>query len=79
MDADLRLRRARVQGTRLGRPRVVVDVLRAKALLAEGRSLRATARTLGVAVATLARAVPKTSERSPLGSARHVAGAGGVR
>src|SRR5690349_1741916 len=69
------LKRARAQGVRLGRPRAVVDVLRARAMLAEGRSLRQVAKALHVALATLARAVPKTSAASTRASARHIAGA----
>jgi DNA invertase Pin-like site-specific DNA recombinase len=53
------LRRAKAQGVRLGRPRAVVDVLRARAMLAEGTSLRQISKKLHVALATLARAVPK--------------------
>lgn len=55
------LKRAKAQGVRLGRPRAVVDVLRARAMLAEGKSLRQVAKALHVALATLARAVPKDS------------------
>jgi DNA invertase Pin-like site-specific DNA recombinase len=52
------LRRARTQGRRLGRPRRhLVDAERARALLAEGRSLRATARTLGVPHIAVSRAL----------------------
>jgi DNA invertase Pin-like site-specific DNA recombinase len=69
------LKRAKAQGVRLGRPRAVVDVLRARAMLAEGRSLRQVAKALHVALATLARAVPKTSGRRAGVSARQVAGA----
>src|SRR5262249_15870471 len=50
-------RRARAQGVHLGRPRVVIDVLRSKPLLAEGKSLRQVAKALHVALATLARAI----------------------
>jgi len=53
------LKRAKAQGVRLGRPRAVVDVLRARAMLAEGKSLRQVAKALHVALATLARAVPR--------------------
>jgi DNA invertase Pin-like site-specific DNA recombinase len=52
------LRRAKAQGVRLGRPRVVVDILRARSMLAQGKSLRHVAKALHVALATLARAVP---------------------
>lgn len=72
------LRRARVQGTksgrRIGRPRVPVDVSRARALLADGRSLRQVAKVLGVRLSTLARAVPKPSLRAPLATPRRVSG-----
>jgi DNA invertase Pin-like site-specific DNA recombinase len=59
------LRRAKAQGVRLGRPRRGVDVVRVKALLADGQSLRAVAKSLGVPVATVHRAVSKTSARCP--------------
>lgn len=48
---------ARRRGRRLGRPRVVVDLRRARALRAGGASLRAVAGELGCAVATLHRAL----------------------
>jgi len=51
------LRRARAQGVRIGRPRSVVPVGRARVLLAEGQSLRQVATTLGIAASTLAAAV----------------------
>jgi DNA invertase Pin-like site-specific DNA recombinase len=51
------LRRARAQGVRIGRPRAVVSLGRARALLAEGQSLRRVATTLGIAASTLASAV----------------------
>jgi len=69
------LKRAKAQGVRLGRPRAVVDVLRARAMLADGKSLRQVAKALHVALATLARAVPKTPTRGPVLSARQTAGA----
>jgi DNA invertase Pin-like site-specific DNA recombinase len=53
------LKRAKAQGARLGRPRAVVDVLRARSMIAEGKSLRQVAKTLHAALATLARAVPR--------------------
>jgi hypothetical protein len=49
------LKRAKAQGVRLGRPRAVVDVLRARAMLADGKSLRQVAGALHGALATLAR------------------------
>ena len=55
------LKRAKAQGVRLGRPRTAVDILRARAMLAEGRSLRDVAKALHVALATLARAVPRAA------------------
>jgi len=48
------LKRAKAQGVRLGRPRAAVDVLRARGMLAEGKSLRQVAKVLHVALATLA-------------------------
>ena len=39
------LRRARAEGVALGRPRVAVDVATARALVAEGQSMRQVART----------------------------------
>src|SRR5215831_7744167 len=41
------LRRARAHGVRIGRPKAVIDVQRAKGLLAEGYSLRSVAKQLG--------------------------------
>lgn len=69
------LKRAKAQGVRLGRPRVIVDVLRARTMLAEGKSLRQVAKALHVALATLARAVPKTSGSGTRVSTRQVVGA----
>ncbi|PYO02108.1 MAG: hypothetical protein DMD89_04735 [Candidatus Rokuibacteriota bacterium] len=52
------VRRARAQGRHLGRPRKHhVDAERARALIAEGRSLRAVARMLGTHHTVVARAV----------------------
>lgn len=61
------LARARRDGKQLGRPRVVLDVPRARRLRAEGRSIRDVARVLGVSSSVLARAltVPKTSSSEP--------------
>ena len=61
---------ARRRGAQVGRPRAKIDITRARALVAGGKSLRQAARDLGVGVATLHRAlrssrvmdVPKTSE-----------------
>lgn len=47
------LRRARAEGTRLGRPRAVVSLPRAMALRGQGASVREIARTLGVSVGTV--------------------------
>jgi putative DNA-invertase from lambdoid prophage Rac len=51
------LDRARAQGKRLGRPRVLVDVGRAVQLRREGTSMREVAKMLGVGVGTLTRAL----------------------
>jgi DNA invertase Pin-like site-specific DNA recombinase len=53
------LKRARAQGVRIGRPRVLVDVRKAVAMMAEGRSLRTVAREMQVAPSTLSAAVRK--------------------
>ncbi len=47
------LRRARAQGIRIGRPKRLVDMRRAQALLDSGQSLRQVAKTLGIAASTL--------------------------
>ena len=47
------LRRARAQGIRIGRPKRLVDMRRARALLDGGQSLRQVAKTLGIAASTL--------------------------
>lgn len=49
--------RARAAGKAIGRPRRVVDVTLARALLADGRSLRGVAKQLGVSAATLSRSL----------------------
>jgi DNA invertase Pin-like site-specific DNA recombinase len=51
------LRRARAQGKRLGRPRVITDAGKLRQLLANGVSHRAAARTLKVSEGTVRRAV----------------------
>jgi DNA invertase Pin-like site-specific DNA recombinase len=51
------LRRARAHGKRLGRPQVVVDVTKARAVLARTGSVRAAARALGCAPGTVRRAL----------------------
>ncbi len=48
---------ARRRGARIGRPRVVFDLERARALRASGKSLRKVAQELGVGAATLCRAM----------------------
>jgi len=47
------LRRARAQGIRIGRPRRLIDMRRAQALLEAGQSLRQVARMLGISASTL--------------------------
>jgi DNA invertase Pin-like site-specific DNA recombinase len=52
------IRRAKAQGRRIGRPRIhFVDVGKARALLAEGRSVRAVARILSVHPTAVCRAI----------------------
>jgi DNA invertase Pin-like site-specific DNA recombinase len=50
------LRRARAQGKRLGRPRVIGDPIKLRRLLANGTSYRAAARLLGVSPGAVRRA-----------------------
>ncbi len=69
------LRRVKAQGTRLGRPRVPVDVGRATRLLAAGHSLRQVAKALGVSHATVGRVVSKTPSDARLASPRRATGA----
>ena len=60
------LRRAKSQGVRLGRPRVLVDQVRAERLLAAGQSLRTVGRALGVSHTTVAGLVKQTrTQRAP--------------
>jgi DNA invertase Pin-like site-specific DNA recombinase len=60
------LRRAKSQGVRLGRPRVLVDRIRAERLLAAGQSLRTVGRALGVSHTTVAGLVKQTrAQRAP--------------
>jgi DNA invertase Pin-like site-specific DNA recombinase len=47
------LRRARSQGRRIGRPRKILDLGRARLLLEGGRSLRSVAREMGCGASTL--------------------------
>jgi DNA invertase Pin-like site-specific DNA recombinase len=51
------LRRARAQGKRLGRPRIILDVARLRQLRASGESNRAAAKTLKVSEGTIRRAL----------------------
>jgi DNA invertase Pin-like site-specific DNA recombinase len=55
------MKRAKAQGVRLGRPQAVVDVRKARVLLATGKSLRLVAREMQVAPSTLSAAVRKHS------------------
>ena len=48
---------ARRRGAHVGRPRVKIDIVRAKALMTSGQSFRQAARTLGIGTATLFRAL----------------------
>jgi DNA invertase Pin-like site-specific DNA recombinase len=54
---------ARRRGAQIGRPRVHIDVERAVALRAQGRSIRQVARTLGCGAATLHRALVEHTSR----------------
>lgn len=47
--------RARAGGVRLGRPRISVDLEQARALRAEGRTLRAIGRVFGTSASTMGR------------------------
>src|SRR5215470_8319557 len=47
------LRRARTQGIRIGRPKKLVDLRRAQAMLDSGQSVRQVAKMLGIAPSTL--------------------------
>ncbi len=55
---------ARRRGVKIGRPRVHVPIVKARAMMASGMSLRATARKLKIGAATLFRAL-KAAETSP--------------
>lgn len=61
-------RRARARGARIGRPRVTLDLERARALQASGGSFAAIARELGASKSTVARAlgpvVPETPRKT---------------
>jgi DNA invertase Pin-like site-specific DNA recombinase len=60
------LRNARAKGTRLGRPRITVDVCRALRLRSEGRTVREIADTLGVSRSLVHKTL---ANRSPLDAA----------
>lgn len=60
------LRNARAKGTRLGRPRIIVDVGRAVRLRSEGRTVREIADTLGVSRSLVHKTL---ANRSPLDAA----------
>jgi DNA invertase Pin-like site-specific DNA recombinase len=55
------MRRAQAQGVRIGRPRALVDMRKARMLLSEGKSLREVARQLEVAPSTLAARLSATA------------------
>lgn len=56
---------ARRRGAVLGRPRVHVDLVRARELLAGGSSVRAAARTMQIGAATLSRALAAAAFELP--------------
>jgi DNA invertase Pin-like site-specific DNA recombinase len=56
------LEAARRRGAKIGRPRVEVDLARARTLLDGGASVRGAARTLGIGAATLSRALVAAQE-----------------
>ncbi len=58
---------ARRRGQHLGRPRRVIDLERARELMAGGYGLRGTARELGIAHRTLGRALQVARKPSPKG------------
>jgi DNA invertase Pin-like site-specific DNA recombinase len=70
---------ARRRGKRLGRPRVFVPVLRARAMIAEGASLRRVARSLGVGFGTLHRALAAADPETSADEAPEDAADAGVR
>jgi DNA invertase Pin-like site-specific DNA recombinase len=57
------LKRARAQGTRLGRPRTPVDLGRVAQMRATGASVRAVARALGIAPMSVSRALADLAAR----------------
>ncbi len=64
------LRRARINGVRLGRPRTPVDLGRVAQMRAAGASVRGVARALGISPMSVSRAladpVPKTTSIGPV-------------
>jgi hypothetical protein len=56
---------ARAQGTKLGRPRIAVDLGRAVAMRSEGKSMRAGAR-VGVSAMAVSRALAELGTRNPM-------------
>ena len=57
------MRRAAAEGKEIGRPRALVDLARARALLAEGKSYAAAARAVGCSRSTLVKVVPVVPKR----------------
>ena len=55
---------ARNKGTRIGRPRAVVNIRKAKELISQGYSQRKTAAQLGLSPRTLKRALSRHAERT---------------
>jgi len=64
------LRRAKANGTKLGRPRTTVDMSRVLALKAQGRSMRAISRTLGLSAMTISRALSERNENPSAAAGR---------
>jgi len=65
------MKNARAKGTRIGRPRVIVDAARIAALRASGLSWPAIAREMGVSVVTVyqaAQSLSKTPAKSAAAS-----------
>ena len=58
---------ARRRGQHLGRPRINIDLVKARRLRARGRGLRETARALGISHRTLGRALMGVAQK-PLGN-----------
>jgi hypothetical protein len=57
---------ARAQGTKLGRPRIAVDLGRAVAMRSEDKSMRTGARALGVSAMAVSRALAELGTRNPM-------------